>query len=171
MEFQRKSYEQALYKVLEMAERGYWYFASEAVNQQVSIAKTYLWVAIVVYSSGMYLFGKITPNSLQVAFISLAMAFYLVGFGCALLVLLGKGSMKMPFIDVLSLAEFAYNRADSGKDIIEIYQGYVKMLDKANRHNANINERRAVWLRRSIFCLLISVFLLSVSAVLVVLNV
>lgn len=171
-DFNYDDYIKSLEKILSMTEKDYWAQYIDVNRHQVSVAKTYLWVAAALLGAyaALYLQYKSILSSAGICAIATAVISSLsavIAFGlCLYAIPARKGYKAIAAISWGEFSKLAYDLlSEKGNNLyIVILTKLIDSVDISTIHNLQTNNKRAKLLRLTSWILIIS-FLFSLICV------
>jgi hypothetical protein len=162
--FDYDDYIKSLEKILSMTEKDYWTQYIDVNRHQVTVAKTYLWVAAALlgaYAALYSQFESVIFSSgaciISTAIISILSA--VIAFGlCLYAIPARKGYKSIAEISWGEFSKLAYDLlSNKSKNLyIAILTKLIDSVDSSTNHNLQTNTKRAKLLRRTSWILIIS---------------
>jgi small-conductance mechanosensitive channel len=170
-DFDYKSYEKCLEKVLESTQKDYWAQYIDINRHQVIVGRAYLWVAaalIGAYTAGYNQFAQAFSNPIILILFLLAFSFSAVAFGICLYALPARKGYQS--IHKKGWGEFshgAYKLLSEKKDnlYVSFLTDFISKFDEAHKYGFETNQKRAKLLRLTSWLLIIS-FILAIIGLL-----
>lgn len=167
-DYNYKEYEKLLEKILELSQRDYWTQYIDINSHQVSVGKTYLWVAAALLGSYMAVYQifhqTIHKTSIYILFLLISTVLLaVISFGiCLYSIPARRGYHSIPEISWGEFSQKAYKLLSSKQSNSYIYllTDLIDKTDAANVHNLKTNAKRAYLLRLTSW-LLIASFILA----------
>jgi hypothetical protein len=161
-EYDYKSYEKCLEKILESAQKDYWTEYVDINKHQVSVGKTYLWVSVALittYTASFKIFIPVLIKPFPLTIFILSSFLAIIAFGiCLYAIPVRKGYYK---VYLKGWGEYSQNAHEllskKGENLyISFLTNFINQFDIADFHNHQANAQRATLLRLTSWVLIIS---------------
>ena len=161
-EYDYKSYEKCLEKILESAQKDYWTEYVDINKHQVSVGKTYLWVSVALitaYTASFNIFHSFLLKPFPLTIFVLSSLLAIIAFGICLYAFpTRKDYYKVYLKGWGEYSQSAHELLSNKEENLYIYflTNFINQFDIADYHNHKANAQRATLLRLTSWVLIIS---------------